>query len=177
MSNLNKLVIQLQNETQKITNAIATLEKQIAKKQDEIETISNGKVSREQFKQYLLSIFEKRAKSFKRQANDCIKNRVVSEMTFEKLEYNGAERLLNLPFLTGDFSPDDLSADALYYYFPEQLATRYIQLLPDECFDEHAPTKAERERKIKLLTDELVDLRGQRDELIRTLCENGITSH
>lgn len=64
MSNLQKTAEKLKQEVEKIADKIKEIERQINEKKAQRQAVLNGKVSREQFKGYLLKQFSQQADTF-----------------------------------------------------------------------------------------------------------------
>lgn len=168
MSNLQKAADKLKEEVAKISNKIRELETQINEKVAQHRSILNGKVPREQFRGYLLKQFEREAEYFKRNLLNGLKDDFTS---FSKLEDSGVQSY----FLTGEAKWEDFHHTAFYFYLGEQMADRFISVLPDEHFDENALTPEERNAQAQQLETEIQALKAEKAELVAQLAEVGIS--
>lgn len=173
MTKLTTAVSQLKNAAKELLENVTVIDKQIHELALQRDALTSSNVSKQDFLAYLRAHFERVGSLYQRDILKGLKGR--RNFALREFEVSNGNSFPGLRILTGESFSQSVTEEAFCFYFADIMIERLSVALDALDWDKNAvPIKMRRELLGKI-EQESAALLKQRDELVSTLAEAGIT--
>lgn len=175
MSQLQTKLQSLREAASELIGQVREKEVRIAELRKQRDNITTAPLSKADYLEYLAAYFKRQGARFGVMITDQIGK---SHRNFSAMELLGERSgVLQCQFLTGYYSPQVLTEEAVYFYFGDLMVERIGVALDKLEWPKEAVPASERRALVDKLDKEIVEIVVERDGLVLELEEAGITSY